>query len=64
MNNECGTNSCRNKSEFRVFWPGNEPLGLCQPCNDRALGIASAMGFHLHSEPCVPDATEVEDEEF
>jgi hypothetical protein len=48
---KCGTNGCQNDAEFDIFWPGREPLGVCTPCRDRALHIASAMGFYLHTIP-------------
>ena len=48
---ECVSNDCQNEPQYRMFWPGNPPSHVCEPCRERALGIASAMGFHLHTEP-------------
>jgi hypothetical protein len=33
-----------------VLWPG-QALKMCQPCADRAKGVAEAMGFPLEVRP-------------
>ena len=48
---ECGTKTCEAKGVNHVFWPGREPLPMCEPCTDRAKNISAAMGFYLHVEP-------------
>jgi hypothetical protein len=48
---ECGQKSCEATATDRMFWPGNPPISVCEPCKQKALGIARAMGFFLHTEP-------------
>ena len=52
----CESNGCENEATDRVFWPGKEPLAMCNVCKDRALLIADALGMHLHTEAIVRDA--------
>lgn len=63
MSQECTQSNCENSAAFRMFWPGKPPTFVCNPCRERALGIAGAMGFHVHIEPInPPDATDIQDE--
>jgi hypothetical protein len=48
---ECGSVECANPAVWRVFWPGQSSIVMCQSCRRRAEGVAEAMGFALHSEP-------------
>lgn len=47
----CATESCSSAPRIRIFWPGRDPQGMCDPCAARAQDIASGMGFRLHTEP-------------
>jgi hypothetical protein len=42
---------CGEPAVMRVFWPGREPLAMCAKHAGMALGVAAAMGMHLHTEP-------------
>lgn len=42
---KCDADAC-----YRVFWPGKPPSKKCGVCMLKATQIASAMGFHVHSE--------------
>jgi len=42
----CESNDCEAEAKFEVHWPGKS-LKMCEPCRDRANGIAEAMGFNL-----------------
>lgn len=44
------TEQCPNEAKARMFWPGNEPLYICDRCAAGAKNIANAMGFYLHFE--------------
>jgi len=33
-----------------MFWSGSAPIDVCAECLRRALEIAQAMGFYLHTE--------------
>lgn len=48
---KCGQKTCNAEATCRFFWPGNPPLPSCEPCKERALAAAKAMGFFLHVEP-------------
>jgi hypothetical protein len=54
----CGSNLCLEDAAHVVHWPG-QPIKLCGPCKNRALRIASAMGFALDVEPLPAPAAEV-----
>jgi hypothetical protein len=44
------TTQCGLPGEWRVMWPGREPLYMCAVHANQALGVAEAMGFFLHTE--------------
>ncbi len=48
---ECGQKNCETPATSRMFWPSQPPSPVCDPCKQKALGIAQAMGFYLHIEP-------------
>jgi hypothetical protein len=33
-----------------VFWPGREPLMMCERHASMAVGVSQAMGVYLHTE--------------
>jgi hypothetical protein len=47
---KCGQANCEKPATHRMFWPGSEPLPICEDCKPKAERIAGAMGFHLHFE--------------
>lgn len=47
---KCGSAKCEGVAIAKVYWPGNEPIPMCQKCADRARGVADVMGFHLPIE--------------
>lgn len=48
---KCGTKTCSNEAVAKVYWPGQDPMPVCQSCGQRATNVASALGFHLVVEP-------------
>jgi hypothetical protein len=51
----CSTATCHAVATHRVFWPGRDPLGMCEACARRAQRISAAMGFHLVIEPALSE---------
>jgi hypothetical protein len=45
----CNSDGCEAAPAHFIHWPGNPPTPLCEPCTERARGIAKAMGFELHT---------------
>lgn len=41
---------CNQDAKYLMFWPGNEPLHICEVGKEQTNNIASAMGFHCHIE--------------
>ncbi len=41
---------CGAAAVARMFWSGSAPIDVCAECLRRALEIAQAMGFYLHTE--------------
>ena len=46
----CQTSDCQIDATHRLFWPGKEPLAVCQRHQEWALEVAKAMSFYLHTE--------------
>ena len=46
----CETAECNDTAVARVFWPGAEPLAMCQPCTNRAERVAATVGVHIPTE--------------
>ena len=46
----CQADGCDHEATVRLFWPGREPIGQCKVHAEKALRIASAMGFYCHAE--------------
>ncbi len=46
-----GGGVCSLVATHRMFWPGHEPISVCEAHKKQALEIAEAMGFTLHMEP-------------
>ena len=34
----------------RYFWPGKPPANACAVCATKLVGVAQAIGLHLHVE--------------
>ena len=47
---------CGAPATQRVFWPGREPLLMCEAHAERARGVSNAMSFYLAQQP-VSDGT-------
>jgi len=48
---KCGTIECARPAGFAFIWPGRAPQAACLSCHLRAQGIATVMGFTLHTVP-------------
>lgn len=46
----CSSALCMSEAEHRVYWPGHT-VDLCEPCRDRAIAVADAMGFGISAVP-------------
>jgi len=51
----CSTATCHATATHRVFWPGRDPLGMCEACARRAQRISASMSFHLVIEPALSE---------
>ncbi len=47
---KCQQVECDVDATGRIYWPGREPTLVCSLHHSKALAIAEAMGFHLHTE--------------
>jgi hypothetical protein len=44
---KCGQKACNEEAVQRMYWPGRDPMQVCNKCGLRAGAIANAMGFYL-----------------
>ena len=58
----CGTESCEQRSTHNVYWPGREPMTMCEEHTAWAKTVAEAMSFHLHVQRFPPPAASPNDE--
>lgn len=55
----CESVKCGMPAMAEVFWPGKEPLKMCNTCVARARGVMAALGYHVVVRP-LSGFTEVE----
>lgn len=60
MTTKCGSSKCDGVAIAKVYWPGSEPIPMCEPCASRARGVGDAMGFKVPVEPLTDDAPKCE----
>ena len=48
---KCRTDGCESPATRRIFWPGNKPIPLCDPCTEHAKKMGSELGFRVGVEP-------------
>ena len=48
---------CGAPAAARVFWPGREPLPMCERHAGMAKGASNALGMYLHVEAVIEDKT-------
>ncbi len=49
--------TCGAPATHRVYWPGREPLDMCERHARRALTVADTMGFALVVNEIAPKVT-------
>jgi len=54
----CGQSSCNNRAQERMFWPGRDPVPICETCKAAAENIANAMGFYLYFEALLDEGNQ------
>jgi hypothetical protein len=47
--------TCNEKASHRAFWPGCEPIDICQKHVVQLRNVAAALGFYCHTEPVDDD---------
>lgn len=47
---QCGQIDCCSEATFRMYWPGGQPLLVCDMHREAAAKIVRAMGLYLHVE--------------
>ncbi len=52
---KCEQVGCDVDATARMYWPGRKPTLVCLLHHSKALAVAEAMGFHLHTEPLDPN---------